>query len=103
MLSIRFWLPSFLEYEYIALRFLPQEFYSGAAPMDISPTPDVVTRVFMLFQRVSADSISTWPIALEKARRGVDWWRDVVGVNIDRTVDLTLFRVLEWGGAELPC
>lgn len=47
-----YWLPSLLKHQHVALRFLPQEAYEDAAPMNVSPAPDVVTRVFMLFRGV---------------------------------------------------
>jgi hypothetical protein len=47
-----YWLPSLLEHKHIALRFLPQASYEQAAPLRISPTPDVVTRIFMIFRGI---------------------------------------------------
>jgi hypothetical protein len=31
----------------------------------------------------------------------VDWWKDVVGVDLDQALDVSLYRVLEWGGMEV--
>ncbi|KAG1888813.1 hypothetical protein F4604DRAFT_1950600 [Suillus subluteus] len=81
---ITYWLPSILKHEYIALRFVPQAAYESAASLHISPQPDVVTRIFMLFKE-----------------KDVAWWVDVVGVDPARAGDATLFRVLEWGGMEV--
>ncbi|KAG1739617.1 hypothetical protein EDD22DRAFT_1045216 [Suillus occidentalis] len=53
--------------------------------------PDVVTRVCMLFKAN----------AQMQAEKDVDWWVDVVGVDPVRAGDVTLFRVLEWGGTEV--
>ncbi len=47
----RYWLPSLLKHEYVALRFVAQSSYEKAAQMRISPTPDVVTRVFHALPR----------------------------------------------------
>ncbi|KAF8495735.1 hypothetical protein F5888DRAFT_1794849 [Russula emetica] len=82
---ITYWLPSLLKHEYIALHFIAQSSYEKAAQMCISPTPDVVTRVFMLFRRRDVLGI----------------WLNVVGVDAVCASDRMLFRVLEWGGMEL--
>jgi len=36
-----------------------------------------------------------------QAEKDVAWWVDVVGVDPVRAGDVTLFRVLEWGGTEI--
>lgn len=86
-----FWLPEF-ESDFVALRFLPQEVYASAVPMDIVPAPDVVTRIFGVFRNVSALEAAAWP------RRGEDW-RDIVRPpGAEQQRDAGLFRVVEWGG-----
>jgi hypothetical protein len=102
-LSRRYWLPSLLKHEYIALRFITQESYEKAAQMLISPAPDVVTRVFMLFRGVPADDVGLWEAAAGRATAedGATFWTKVVGVDAVRASDRTLFRVLEWGGMEV--
>jgi hypothetical protein len=76
--------------------------YSEAAPLDISPRPDIVTRVFMLFQKVDVDQLDNWAVGMLKAKEDVGFWRDVVGVESkERQEDKNLFRVLEWGGMEI--
>jgi hypothetical protein len=76
--------------------------YSEAAPLDISPRPDIVTRVFMLFQKVDVDQLDNWAGGNLKATGEVGFWRDVVGVESkERQEDKNLFRVLEWGGMEI--
>jgi hypothetical protein len=76
--------------------------YSEAAPLDISPRPDTVTRVFMLFQKVNVDQLDNWAGAISTAEEDVGLWRDVVGVESrERQEDKNLFRVLEWGGMEI--
>jgi hypothetical protein len=98
----RFWLPYFLKHEYISLRFVPQAAFERVAPLDISPQPDVVTRVFMLFKAVPEEFLeSKWPCAMARARDDVEWWADVVGIDLDRALNAQLFRVLEWGGMEV--
>ncbi|KAL0065479.1 hypothetical protein AAF712_007543 [Marasmius tenuissimus] len=105
---ITYWLPSFLKHTHVALRFLPQSAYESAAPLDISPPPDVVTRVFMLFRGVSSDEMehiegddSSWQEAVRRTCEDVDFWRKIVGVDLVKCMDSALFRVLEWGGMEV--
>jgi hypothetical protein len=98
---ITYWLPSILKHEYIALRFVPQAAYSRAASLDISPQPDVVTRVIMLFKGVGKEQLADWANAQMQAEKDVALWVDVVGVDPARARDTTLFRVLEWGGMEV--
>ena len=71
--------------------------------MQISPVPDVVTRVFMLFCGVSPGDLGHWTAAAARAAAedGATFWAQVVGVNSVRASDLGLFRVLEWGGMEV--
>ncbi|CAE7142209.1 unnamed protein product [Rhizoctonia solani] len=98
---ITYWLPDLSKHAFIALRFLPQNEYEKAAPLTIAPAPDVTTRVFMLFGGIEESRIGEWDEAIVLANRDVTLWRDVVGVNIARAQDKSLFRVLEWGGMEV--
>jgi hypothetical protein len=76
--------------------------YSQAAPLHISPRPDIVTRVFMLFQKVDSSQLHLWASAVKRAEDDVGFWREVVGVECrERQEDKNLFRVLEWGGMEI--
>ena len=99
----RYWLPDLLKHEYIALRFLPQASYERAAEMHISPTPDLVTRVFMLFRGIAPGDLGFWEQAAARASAadGATFWARVVGVDAVRASDFGLFRVLEWGGMEV--
>ncbi|KIK40126.1 hypothetical protein CY34DRAFT_807491 [Suillus luteus UH-Slu-Lm8-n1] len=98
---ITYWLPSILKHEYIALRFVSQAAYERAASLSISPQPDIVTRVFMLFKGIRKEHLGDWANAQMQAERDAVWWADVVGVNTVRAGDATLLRVLEWGGTEV--
>jgi hypothetical protein len=98
---IRYWLPSILKHKYIALRFVPQSTYEQAASLEISPRPDVVTRVFMLFKGVREEQLASWSGAQIRAEIDVVRWADIVGVELARISDTNLFRVLEWGGMEV--
>ncbi|KAJ7463633.1 hypothetical protein FB451DRAFT_1352919 [Mycena latifolia] len=95
---ITYWLPSFLKHTHVALRFVPQAAYERTARLDIAPAPDVITRVFMLFKGVEDESLGDWIPSM--SRDDPARWRSVVGVDIERALDATLFRVLEWGGME---
>ena len=99
---ITYWLPTFIKYDYVALRFLEQSSYECAARLDITPKPDVVTRVFMLFRGVDARDLDIWSEA-EQRRKDMDVgaWRTIVGIDLEGMRCEELFRVLEWGGMEL--
>ncbi|KAJ7662692.1 hypothetical protein DFH06DRAFT_987115 [Mycena polygramma] len=103
---ITYWLPSFLKHTRVALRFVPQAAYETAATLDICPAPDVVTRVFMLFKGIADDPAGEWEAAGEwegaqSRDDDAERWRGVVGVDVGRASDASLFRVLEWGGMEV--
>ncbi|KDQ56417.1 hypothetical protein JAAARDRAFT_59294 [Jaapia argillacea MUCL 33604] len=95
---ITYWLPAFHTHTHIALLFLPQTSYSAAAPLNITPKPDRVLRVFMLFKGVSGEDVGLW-----ESGEGKWDWREVVGVNggEEREGGEGLFRVVEWGGMEV--
>lgn len=96
----RFWLPSFLKHKYVALRFIPQTAFSRIAPIDITPKPDIVIRVFMIFKGVS--DVGRWPSSLKRAQDDVAFWAEIVGVDPVAAWNDDLFRVLEWGAMEIP-
>jgi len=93
---ITYWLPFMLRHENIALRFLPQASFEKSAPLTIAPAPDVVTRVFMIFQGVPNEDLGKWLAASSTHKN----WAALVGVDLPRASDTNLFRVLEWGGME---
>ncbi|KAG1789954.1 uncharacterized protein HD556DRAFT_753610 [Suillus plorans] len=55
---ITYWLPNILKHEYIALRFVPQAAYERAASLCISPQPNVVTRICMLFKGICKEHLA---------------------------------------------
>lgn len=69
--------------------------------MSISPKPDVVTRVFMLFHCVPAHDVDRWLPAAKAADEDKTNWTKVVGVDEAHASNPELFRVLEWGGMEV--
>jgi hypothetical protein len=85
------------------LRFITQASYETAAQLRILPTPDVVTRVFMLFRGICSEDVGLWSPAAARATAedGATFWTKIVGVDAVRASDRTLFRVLEWGGMEV--
>ncbi|KAG9090128.1 hypothetical protein FRC06_001216 [Ceratobasidium sp. 370] len=97
----QYWLPKFQQHNHIALRFLPQTEYETAAPMDVTPAPDIKTRVFMLFRGIEEGQVGSWAEAQTNATKDPSGWRAVVGVDPEKTRDTKLFRVLEWGGMEI--
>lgn len=98
----RYWLPSIFKHEYVALRFLPQAAYEKAAPLAVSPAPDVTIRVFMLFKGLKEEDVhGIWSSAMGTAHCDSARWRSIVGVDGTTLADDSLFRVLEWGGMEV--
>lgn len=89
-----------MKHEYIALRFLEQSLYNHAAHLDITPKPDIVTHVFMLFRGLTMDDLADWGEAVERADSEIDW-RTIVGADVEGMQRENLFRVLEWGGMEV--
>jgi hypothetical protein len=100
-MAIRYWLPDLQKHKHIALRFLPQAEYEPAAPLSVTPAPDVTTRVFMLFKGIDENEIGLWESGTMKPQGGAGIWRNIVGVDVDKATDEGLFRVLEWGGMEV--
>jgi len=55
----------------------------------------------MLFQGVDDDELDLWSASEMKTSEDVGFWVNVVGVDVGRTLDKQLFRVIEWGGMEV--
>lgn len=98
---ITYWLPDLQKHKFIALRFLPQAEFEAEAPLTVTPAPEVTTRVFMLFKGIHESEVGRWQTATAKAREDGSTWREVVGVDVEKATDASLFRVLEWGGMEI--
>lgn len=104
--STRYWLPSLLKHTNIALRFLPQDAYEKAAPLDVTPKPISVTRIFMLWKGVLPEEKDNWDIAIKRTgQMSVGEWREIVGLSHfcgERdSVNIDGLKVLEWGGMEV--
>lgn len=88
------------KHAHVALRFVTQESWEKAATMHITPAPDIVTRIFMLFRGVVGRDLSRWEqaraCAAEEDVKTV--WEDV---DVANAANLGLFRVLELSGMEV--
>ncbi|KZV74734.1 hypothetical protein PENSPDRAFT_749085 [Peniophora sp. CONT] len=91
---------TFVEQTYIAIRFLDQNVYEQVAPLSISPAPDVMTRIVLLFRKVQESEVTQWPAARERYQLGPNYWKDVVGAD-ERAGDATLYRAMEWRAVEI--
>jgi hypothetical protein len=78
---IIYWLPRMEKNRYNLISF-PIEEYRRHAGLDISPKPDTVIRVFMIFKRVDRPVEIKPQTLIPVVRQG--------------------FTVVEWGGTELP-
>ncbi|KAG8981492.1 hypothetical protein FRB90_007214 [Tulasnella sp. 427] len=98
---VTYWLPALLKHRHVALRFVPQVDYEAAAPLEISPPPGITTRIFMVFHGITSDRLGNWKSARERSSEPAEIWKSIVGIDEARQQDLSLFRVLEWGGMEI--
>ncbi|MBF4691535.1 hypothetical protein [Fusibacter ferrireducens] len=77
---IVYWLPRMENNKYNLITF-PTEDYSGQAKLDITPTPDCLIRVFMVFKPMAEEIEIEEPVLIPNSRSG--------------------FTVVEWGGSEI--
>lgn len=76
---IAFWLPRMQDQPYYFISFMPQADFDRYAPLNVSPKPDTVIRVFMDYEGLNAPIAVRQPEIRTPERRG--------------------FTVVEWGGA----
>jgi hypothetical protein len=76
---IDYWVPRMQFYPYYFITFLPAEEFDEIAPLEISPKPDTVIRVFMDYEGLNLPREAVEPVLIAPERRG--------------------FTVVEWGGA----
>lgn len=88
-----------MKHHHIALRFVPQAAYEEAATLSVTPKPDVIVRVFMLFSGVREVDLGFWNEALPNDNPEI--WNEIVGIGEDAMANAKIFRVLEWGGMEV--
>ncbi|KZV74710.1 hypothetical protein PENSPDRAFT_681672 [Peniophora sp. CONT] len=94
--------PELIQSKYVAIRFLEQETYEQLAPLSVSPPPDVITRVVMLYQNLREDEVEgAWAGARERAQVNPSYWKEVIGFD-ERSRDTSLYRALEWRLVEIP-
>jgi hypothetical protein len=76
---IEFWAPKMQEKPYYFITFVPQPEFDRLAPLEVSPQPDTIIRVFMDYKGLNK-KINVQPQILQApARKG--------------------FVLIEWGGA----
>ncbi|KAK6826126.1 viral Ubiquitin [Apiospora arundinis] len=102
---IVYWLPAFQRIRdrglQIKFTFVPQRAFMKAAGLEIrdnSRMPATETRIFMLFTGVDPLSLRRECYSFDGSK---DWVRHV-GLNKEVMEDTEAFRVLEWGGMEVP-
>jgi hypothetical protein len=88
-------------HEYIAIRFLRQSDYDTAAPLSISPSPDFVIRVFMLFKGLATHAVIGWESPKPYFSQGPGIWEKIVGPGTNLTNQSYPFFVIELGGMEV--
>jgi hypothetical protein len=52
----------------------------------------------MLFKGIWKEHLGNWANAQMQAEKDIAWWVDVIGVDPVRAGEVTLFRLLKWGG-----
>jgi len=55
----------------------------------------------MVFKGIEELELEGWSAARMRVNDDISAWIDIVGVDVRRTVDKDLFRVIEWGGMEV--
>lgn len=78
---IVYWAPILMENAYNKITFV-EEAYTEAVRLRVTPAPDTLLRVFMVYEKADADTAVTPQTLRTTARNG--------------------FTVVEWGGAEWP-
>jgi hypothetical protein len=78
---VTYWLPALEKNPHSLVQFLSADEYDRYAEMSVTPKPDSVSRLFMVFQQVKAPLKVGSPTLPQRERRG--------------------FSVIEWGGANL--
>lgn len=77
---ITYWFPALEKNEYNIIKFAQEE-YTDQYPIHISPQPDSMLRVFMVFQKANGD--------------------EIIKEQILKPWERTGFAVVEWGGANI--
>ncbi|KAJ3514856.1 hypothetical protein NMY22_g14608 [Coprinellus aureogranulatus] len=100
---ITYWLPAFLKHQHIALRFLPQVAYEKAAPLEVTPAPDVTVRIFMLFKGLKQEDLGGhWAAAMAAAKGDTIQWKNIVGLAFQRSPQLPISISLRYSATPMP-
>jgi hypothetical protein len=77
--------------------------YTAIAPLDITPPPESVTRILLLYKGLQQADLDeqTWLHAQRRARGDVGFWREIVGIQEEFEADLDKSRVVEWAAMEI--
>lgn len=86
---ITYWAPRMINYNYVLVNFLVDEDYNEISTMNISPNPNEIRRVFMMYTGVN-DIYSFPDIELYTPNYG-----DLPKLKRDG------FTIIEWGGSEI--
>ncbi|GFR44077.1 hypothetical protein Agub_g5237 [Astrephomene gubernaculifera] len=86
---LTYWLPYMEGAAWLLISFADPRVYQAAAALHVVPEPDVLVRLFMMFERLSAPVAVRGELAVEVARVGV----------LRR--EGARMAVLEWGGMEV--
>lgn len=78
---IVYWLPQMQGNQYNFVRFASKDEYDNKARLDITPKPDSIQRVFMVFKKLDAPMAVIPQVLVPFERKG--------------------FSVIEWGGSEI--
>lgn len=86
---ITYWAPRMTAHEYVVVNFLIDDAYDEISTMQITPSPNEIRRVFMLFT----------PVTNESDFSGIELQTPKYEVS---ELKRTGFTIVEWGGSELP-
>ncbi|KXZ54414.1 hypothetical protein GPECTOR_5g69 [Gonium pectorale] len=86
---LTYWMPYMEGSPYVLAAFADPVHYQAAAALVVDPAPDVLVRVFLLFERLAVPVAVSGCLAAEAARVGV----------LRR--EGARLAVLEWGGMEV--
>jgi hypothetical protein len=100
--SPSYWLHQLKPHPFIALRFLPQAEYEAAAPLSVSPTPDITIRVLVLFKGLNAQAAGIWDMVGPTFATPSSIWKGIVNPGTNLTDESYPFSVTELGGMEVP-
>jgi hypothetical protein len=89
---ITYWLHQLHRKKYVTIQFLEQEVYENYAILNISPKPDKIWRIFMIFKNIDTFNNDC------KLN-----FNDINNINENSKINIEKydFSVVEWGGLNL--